>query len=76
MHIVLDGPIWPVPSLGLSGLVSTIPCASLVPCGPSQTEVQVRDNSPTHPHNPLPPPGARLRKILTRAGTTWSKMPS
>ena len=45
MHVVLDGLICLVLSFGLSGLVSTIPCASLFPCGLSWTEVQVHDNT-------------------------------
>ena len=45
VHIILGGPIWPIPSLGLPRFVSTIPCASLIPCGPSWTKVQVCDSN-------------------------------
>ena len=44
VHVILGGPIWPIPSLCLSWLVSAIPHTFLIPCGPSQIEVQVRDS--------------------------------
>ena len=44
MCVVLGGPIWPVPSLGLTELVSVIPRAFLTLGGLSWTEVQVHDN--------------------------------
>ena len=46
-HVILGGPIWPVPSLGLTGLVSAIPCTSLTLGGLSRTKVQVHDSIPS-----------------------------
>ena len=42
--VVLGGPIQSAPSLGFTGLVSAIPCASLTLGGPLRTEVQVCDS--------------------------------
>ena len=46
MCVVLGGPIWSVPSLGFTGLVSAIPRVFSTLGGPSRTEVQVCDSIP------------------------------